>query len=97
NRRHLIRENWSDREGQDIHVAETMQEKYSLAERFGITLTYVSTNQKEYLNTVYKLAAMRNIKISEEELKSKALQWSASNSGRSGRIAKQFITSINNM
>ncbi|MGL5352512.1 MAG: ATP-binding protein, partial [Clostridium sp.] len=49
NRRHLIRENWSDREGQDIHVAETMQEKYSLAERFGITLTYVSTNQQEYL------------------------------------------------
>ncbi|MGL5085953.1 MAG: ATP-binding protein, partial [Clostridium sp.] len=97
NRRHLIRENWSDREGQDMHVAETMQEKYSLAERFGITLTYVSTNQKEYLNTVYKLAAMKNISMPEEELKLKALQWSASNSGRSGRIAKQFITSINNI
>ncbi|MEG0295719.1 MAG: ATP-binding protein [Clostridium sp.] len=97
NRRHLIRENWGDREGEELHKRETMQEKYSLSERFGITLTYITANQKEYLNTVFELAKIKGIDVSEDILREKALQWSALNSGRSGRVAKQFITSINTL
>ena len=53
NRRHLIRENWSDREGGEIHVNDQMQETLSLSERFGISLVFSAPNQKEYLNALY--------------------------------------------
>lgn len=94
NRRHLIRETWNDRQGEDIHVSDTRQEKYSLSERFGITLTYTTSNQEEYLNMVFKLAKMKGIEMPEDILREKALQWAMWNSGRSGRIAKQFVISL---
>ncbi|WP_053083209.1 ATP-binding protein [Clostridium cylindrosporum] len=97
NRRHLIRETWNDRQGEDIHVSDTRQEKYSLSERFGITLTYTSASQVEYLNIVMELAKIKGIDIQEDILKEKALQWAALNTGRSGRIAKQFIMSLNTL
>lgn len=95
NRRHLIRETWSERQGEDIHVADNRQEKYSLSERFGITLTYTTSNQEDYLNMVFKLAEIKGINMPENILREKALQWAMWNSGRSGRVAKQFIMSLN--
>lgn len=95
NRRHLIRETWNDRQGEDIHVADTRQEKYSLSERFGISLTYTSSGQEEYLNMVMSMAKKKGITVPEDVLREKALQWAMVNSGRSGRVARQFIMSLN--
>ncbi len=91
NRRHLIRESFRDRQQDDIHAGDTAQEKLSLADRFGLTVTFVAPNQKQYLEIVEGLAAQRKIDISREQLHRLALQWELSHSGRSGRVARQFI------
>ena len=93
NRRHLINEKWSDRnkDGGDIHVRDTVQEKTSLADRFGITLFYESPSQKEFLRIVEALACKCNIAMPQQELSRLAIQWELSYSGRSGRTAQQFI------
>src|SRR5690606_10667631 len=83
NRRHLIRQMASDRssvgyhyndEG-DISPTDSMQEKLSLSDRFGITLTFIAPNQKGYLEMVQAIARSRGLKIDDEELKERALQW----------------------
>lgn len=93
NRRHLIKENWDDRRNPDkeIHTFDSQQEKLSFADRFGITITYQSPNQREYLQIVQELAKKDGIKMPEEELKQKAIQWEMRYHGRSGRSARQFI------
>lgn len=94
NRRHLVKERQSDRAqpGDDeLHGFDTVQEKLSLADRFGITLTFVAPNQEQYLEIVGGLAARRGLALPEEELRSQALQWAAWHNGRSGRGARQFI------
>lgn len=94
NRRHLIKEKFSDREGMrvsdEVHAADVMQEKLSLSDRFGITVTFLSPTQKEYLEIVDSLAKTRNIEPNEE-LHKKAIQWEMSYNGRSPRTARQFI------
>ncbi|MDR3560210.1 MAG: ATP-binding protein [Negativicutes bacterium] len=97
NRRHLIRESWADRadtKGGDIHSADSVQEKISLSDRFGITLTYPAPDQNEYLRIVETLAAQHAVTLPQEELHKRALRWEMSHSGRSGRVAQQFIKHI---
>lgn len=98
NRRHLIKESFSDSKTDDdeIRPADTVQEKTSLAARFGITITFVSPNQQDYLEIVYGLAKKNNIEMPCDELKSKAIQWELWHNGRSGRTAEQFITNLMN-
>ncbi|MTI81903.1 MAG: ATP-binding protein [Firmicutes bacterium] len=91
NRRHLIRENFSERQHDDVHAADTMEEKLSLSDRFGLTVTFTAPDQKQYLEIVQGLANRRGLRFDEKELHSKALQWVLNHSGRSGRLAKQFI------
>jgi len=93
NRRHLIKETWSDRQNADgeVHISDSIQEKISLADRFGISITYTSPNQKEYLEIVEGLAKKHGIDLPKEELQRKALQWEMWHNGRSGRTAQQFI------
>lgn len=96
NRRHLIRETWSDRldiSKDELHRSDTMQEKLSLVARFGITINFSSPDQKEYFRIVKELA-VRNpqINLSEEELLQKANIWEMNHGGMSGRSAEQFIT-----
>ena len=91
NRRHLIRENFSDRQGDEIHVRDTMEEKLSLADRFGITVTFPSPDQEGYLNIVQGLAEQRGLQVDPAELKRQALRWEMMHNGRSGRSARQFI------
>lgn len=95
NRRHLIRETWSDRNDvqQDggMHRSDTMQEKLSLVNRFGVTINYSKPSQKEYFDIVIHLAAKSGIKMSEDELKAEANKWELSHGGISGRTAQQFI------
>ncbi|MCX7780471.1 MAG: ATP-binding protein [Negativicutes bacterium] len=93
NRHHLIRETWDDRGSNphDIHRFDTVNEKLSLADRFGITITFFTPGQEEYFHIVETLAARNNLPLSSAELRSEALQWEMSHSGRSGRSAQQLI------
>jgi hypothetical protein len=96
NRRNLIKEKWSDRdeESGEIHLSDALQEKFSLVERFGITITYESPNQEEFLNIVEKLAKKHEINIEITELRKQAKQWTMWQNGRSGRTAQQFINHL---
>ncbi|MDT8718846.1 ATP-binding protein [Clostridium sp. 19966] len=93
NRRHIIKENWKDREGNigDISINEAMQEKLSLVDRFGVTIIYSAPNQNEYLDIVFGLAEKNNIDMDKDELKAEALKWQMWHNGKSGRTARQFI------
>ncbi|MEH2433643.1 MAG: ATP-binding protein [Nostoc sp.] len=95
NRRHLIREFFVDRptpkDNEEIHAWDTMQEKLSFSDRFGLTLTFEPADQKTYLKIVQHLAAQGEINITQEDLEFQALQWATRHNGRSGRTARQFI------
>ncbi|MHB8128336.1 MAG: ATP-binding protein [Mobilitalea sp.] len=96
NRRHLIRETWSDRSDmektEDLHRSDTMQEKLSLVARFGISINFSSPAQKDFLDIVKKLAKRQgNITLTEEELCAEANKWELSHGGMSGRTAQQFV------
>lgn len=98
NRRHLIRETWGDRSDMsqdELHRSDTMQEKLSLAARFGESIGYFKPTQKEYLHIVEVLAAKYpQLKLSGEALRSAAIQWEMSHSGATGRTAQQFINHL---
>ena len=94
NRRHLIRETWEERQGQDVNINDTRQEKLSLSDRFGLSLTFTSPLQNGYLEIVKSLAKEYRINLDENTLREKAIQWELSHGGRSGRVAKQFILSL---
>lgn len=95
NRRHLVREFFEDRprpkDNEEIHAWDTVQEKLSFSDRFGLTLTFEAADQKTYLNIVQHLAAQAGITLSQEDLHSRALQWATRHNGRSGRTARQFV------
>lgn len=93
NRRHLIRENFSDREEirEDMHTGDTVQEKLSLVNRFGVTIYFGAPDKKQFQGIVKTLAERSGIEMSEEELLLAANQWELSHGGRSGRTAQQFI------
>lgn len=92
NRRHLIKETWNDRQNaEEVHISDSVQEKISLADRFGISITFTSPSQEEYLKIVEELANKHKLLIPKEELRKQALQWEMWHNGRSGRTAQQFI------
>lgn len=96
NRRHLIKETWSDRDDVEtdngMHRSDTMQEKLSLVNRFGVTISFSKPSQKEYFVIVKELAKrMPQIQMSDEELCAEANKWELSHGGISGRTAQQFI------
>jgi predicted AAA+ superfamily ATPase len=95
NRRNLIRERFSDRdEDDDVHARDTMQEKLSLAARFGLRITFSTPDQKRYLEIVFGLVKERGLKIPGEELEERALLWDRWHAGRSGRTARQFVDEL---
>ena len=101
NRRHIVREFHHDRSsgygsGRDdeVFAVDSMQEKLSLSDRFGITLTFLSPNQDTYLEMVESLARSRDIPMDTEKLREEALRWEKKYNGRSGRTARQFIDYI---
>ncbi|MDQ3966648.1 MAG: ATP-binding protein, partial [Actinomycetota bacterium] len=95
NRRNLIRERFSERDqADDVHARDTMQEKLSLAARFGLRITFPSPNQKKYLEIVFGLVEERGIKIPAEQLEERALLWDRWHAGRSGRTARQFVDEL---
>lgn len=98
NRRHLIKESWNDRNDQDNtndrHHSDTVEEKLSLVNRFGVTINYSKPTPKEYFNIVIELAHRSGVKMSDEELRAEANKWELSHGGISGRTAQQFINYV---
>jgi predicted AAA+ superfamily ATPase len=96
NRRHLIRETWGDRSdmeyNEDVHRSDTMEEKLSLASRFGVMIYYPKPGQKEYLEIVRSLAGRKGIELKGKELEDAARKWEIRHGGMSGRTASQLIT-----
>ncbi|MGN0158494.1 MAG: ATP-binding protein [Brotaphodocola sp.] len=95
NRRHLIKENWSDRDDVEVskgmHRSDTMEEKLSLVHRFGVTINYSKPSQKEYFHIVIELARKAGVTLSDQELCAEANKWELSHGGISGRTAQQFV------
>lgn len=91
NRRHLVRETFSAREGDEIHFNDTMQELLSLSDRFGLTVTYSKPNKELFLSVVRDLAHQYGLKMTEDEICRKAEAYALTRGGRSPRVAKQFI------
>ncbi len=94
NRRHLIKETWNDRSDMNVelHQSDTMQEKLSLVNRFGVTISFSRPSKKEFNHIVTELAKRYpEISLSEEELCAEANKWEMSHGGISGRTAQQFI------
>ncbi|NMB24284.1 MAG: ATP-binding protein [Firmicutes bacterium] len=95
NRRHLIKESFSDVDaGGELRWQDTVQEKLSLSDRFGLTVIYPSPDQKTYLSIVEHLAAMEGLSMDQGELRARALQWTLWHNERSGRTARQFIDEL---
>ena len=101
NRRHLIKENWNDRNDmehtQDMHRSDTMEEKLSLVNRFGVTISYTKPTPKEFMEIVITLARKQGIAMSDEDLKKEANKWELSHGGISGRTAQQFVNYLAGM
>ena len=95
NRRHLVKEKFSDREGDDVHFNDTVQEIVSLSNRFGLHITFSKPDKETYLNIVHHLADAKKIKYSSDELDLAAERFALEKGGRSPRAAKQFVDSLN--
>lgn len=94
NRRHLVKEKFSDREGDDIHRNDTMQEIISLSERFGLQVTFSRPDKKTYLDIVHHLADQKGISYNAEQLDAAAERFVLHRGARSARAAKQFVDSL---
>ena len=96
NRRHLIREKFSDKRELDdeLHNNDTVQEKLSLASRFGVTIYFGSPDKRQFETIVKALADRCHLDMPEDELYREANKWELSHGGLSGRTASQFITHL---
>lgn len=94
NRRHIIKETFSDRDGDDIHRNDTMQELVSLSERFGIHVTFSKPNKETYLHIVHHLAEENGIGMPNTELDLLAERFALERGGRSARLARQFVDGL---
>ncbi len=101
NRRHIIREVWSDRDDMehngDIHRSDTVEEKLSLASRFGIAINYSSPTRKMYHEIVLNLAKKSGLNFDEEKLLAGADRWEMRHGGKTGRAARQYIDYLSGM
>lgn len=96
NRRHLVRENFSDKKelSDDLHTNDTVQEKLSLVSRFGVTIYYGSPDKSQFQEIVKILSEKHGLTVPEEELYLEANRWELSHGGLSGRTAAQFIAHL---
>ena len=94
NRRHIIKETFYDREGDDIHRNDTMQELVSLSERFGIHITLSKPNKQTFLTIVHHMAEESGIDMPTSELDMLAERFALERGGRSARLARQFIDGL---
>ncbi len=94
NRRHIVKESFGDRDGDDVHRNDTLQETLSLSERFGLTVWFSKPNKQLYLDIVRQLAKRRGVALDEKELELRAEAFALKKGNRSARCAEQFIESL---
>ena len=94
NRRHLVRQTFSDRAGDEVDAFETISEKTALAERFGLRIPYMTMSKTEYLALIDHLAGLYHVEMNREVLHAKAMEWEIRHAGRTPRVARQFIASL---
>lgn len=99
NRRHLVKESFSDRNGDDdVHRNDTLQETLSLSARFGLRVNFSRPDKKAYVTIATELARSKGITLSDDELALKAEQFAiSSGNGRSARTAKQFVAGLSQL
>ena len=96
NRRHIVKESFSDRSGDDIHAKDTVQELMSLSDRFGLTVCFEKPNKALYLDIVHTLAARRGLHTDSAALDIRAEAFALARGSRSPRAAEQFVNSMIN-
>lgn len=94
NRRNLVKQNFSDRSGDEVDANETVQEKTSLAERFGLRIPYTALNRNQFLDMVEELAAVKGISCDSQTLRAEAVKWEMRHPNRTPRVALQFLASL---
>ena len=94
NRRHLVRQTFSERAGEEIDTFETISEKTALAERFGLRIPYMTMNKRDYLALIDHLAGLYQVEMDRELLHARAMEWEIRHAGRTPRVARQFIASL---
>ena len=95
NRRHIVKERFSDRsEADDVHHSDTVQELMSLSDRFGLTVYFARPNKQLYLDIVHALARKKGVDMAEAELNLQAEAFALSKGSRSPRAAEQFVSSL---
>ena len=90
----IVKENFSDREGDDMHRNDTMQETLSLSDRFGLSVNFSKPDKQVYIDIVLGLADELGIEYDRTRLINEAESWAISRGGRSPRCARQFISSV---
>ena len=91
NRRNIVKEMWQDQNMNELHSRDSINEKISLADRFGIKLFFDSMDQQQYFQLLENKAALEGLDISKEDLRAAAVKWEMSHTGRNGRIARQLL------
>ncbi len=94
NRRHLVKESFSDRTDDDVNTRDNMQETLSLSDRFGLAVCYSIPSKKEFIDIVCALAEQKGLDMTREELEKGAEKFALSRGGRSPRCAKQYVESL---
>ena len=94
NRRHLVRQTFTDRAGDEVDASETISEKTALAERFGLRIPYLTMNKQGYLALVDYLADRAGVTLDRDALHAQAMAWEIRHAGRTPRVARQFIASL---
>ncbi|MBR2213076.1 MAG: ATP-binding protein [Eubacterium sp.] len=94
NRRHIIKEKWSDRDDMivedGLHQSDTMEEKLSLVYRFGVTISFSKPSQKEYFEIAKALCKKEGVELPDKVIEEEANKWELAHGGLSGRTARQF-------
>jgi predicted AAA+ superfamily ATPase len=91
NRKHLIPTKFSDNDGDEVRPSDTVEEKVSLVDRFGLRYGFYHFSQDTYLAIVASYAEKYGMRVAQDELKQRAVQWALAAGGRNGRIAEQFV------
>ena len=94
NRRHLVRQTFSDRAGDEVDRTETIAEKTSLSERFGLRIPYLAVNKAEFLDMVERMAGLYGVTMDRDALRAEAVKFEMHHPGRTPRTARQFIASL---
>ena len=97
NRRHLLKETFGSREGDDLHLNDTMQEQLSLSDRFGLTVTFTNPDRKKFYAILDAMADDRGVSVNRDVLHAMAENWALRKGGRSPRAAKQFMDALASM